>query len=41
MPAEKEFEAKGALAVMLIYAAIFAALWFAVYVLTLARGIVG
>ncbi|MFN3803845.1 MAG: cytochrome c oxidase subunit 2A [Pyrobaculum sp.] len=34
-------EAKGALATMLIYAAIFAALWFLVYTVTLGRGIVG
>lgn len=32
---------RGALAVMLIYGAVFAALWFAVFALTLGRGIVG
>ncbi len=34
-------EAKGALVTMLLYAAIFAMLWFAVYVVTLGRGLVG
>ncbi|HII45974.1 cytochrome c oxidase subunit 2A [Pyrobaculum aerophilum] len=41
MASKKEFEAKGTLTVMLIYASIFAILWFVIYAITLARGIVG
>ncbi|MEM1597433.1 MAG: cytochrome c oxidase subunit 2A [Pyrobaculum sp.] len=41
MSSEREVEGKGALVTMLIYGAIFAALWFAIYAITLGRGIVG
>jgi len=37
----EEVEARGALATILIYGAIFAALWFVIYAMTLSRGIVG